>query len=170
MLAVHEHLVASAYEANHASLVRYLTAITRDASDAEDLAHEAFIRLATELEAGRAPDDPRAWLHKVGWNLAMSRGRHRSVVQRRTAELNLPDAPPPPDRTAIGHETRDAIVAALSQLSTVERDAVLLAAEGRAGDEVASRIGRTAGATRTLLCRARAKLRLTLDPELLAAW
>ena len=30
---------------------------------------EAFLRLATEIRAGRLPDDPSAWLYRVGANL-----------------------------------------------------------------------------------------------------
>src|SRR5437762_3945818 len=149
MLEAHDRYVAGAYEAHHAGLVRRLTTITRDPDDAQDLAHEAYIRLATELEAGRCPDDAAAWLHRVGWNLAMSRGRHRTVVDRRMAELPRPSSPVAPDLTAVDHETHDAVTAALRELSAVERNAVLLAAEGYHGDEVAAAIGRTIGATRT---------------------
>jgi RNA polymerase sigma-70 factor, ECF subfamily len=169
MLDIHERYVTAAYEAHHAALVRRLTAVTRDPGDAEDLAHEAYIRLARQVETGACPDDAAAWLHRVGWNLAMSRGRHRTVVDRRFGELPRPQAPVTPDRTALGRESRAVIVAALRDLRADEREAVLLAAEGYHGDEVADAIGRTVGATRTLLCRARAKLRSTLDPELLAS-
>src|SRR6266516_4734272 len=121
MLEANERYVTSAYEAHHAALVRRLTTITRDPDDAQDLAHEAYIRLASELEAGRRPDDAAAWLHRVGWNLAMSRGRHRKVVTRRTAELPRPESPATPDRAAIGHETTAAIAAALQELTATER-------------------------------------------------
>jgi RNA polymerase sigma-70 factor (ECF subfamily) len=168
VLDTHERWLALAYEQHQAGLVRRLTAITRDPGDAEDLAQEAYLRLVTEIEAGRRPDDAAAWLHRVGWNLAMSRGRHRTVVTRREAELPRPEAPAGPDRAAIGHETSAAIAAALAELHAAERDAVILAAEGYHGDEIATAIGRTVGATRTLLCRARAKIRAGLDAEVLA--
>lgn len=169
MLETTELLLTDAYEANHAALVRRLTAITRDPGDAEDLVHEAYIRLAVEVDAGRSPDDAAAWLYRVSWNLAMSRGRHRTVVDRRNAELPRPSSPSEPDRTVIAHETHAALAAALEELSSSEREALVLAAEGYHGDEVADAIGRTLGATRTLLCRARAKLRAQLDPEVFAA-
>jgi RNA polymerase sigma-70 factor (ECF subfamily) len=169
MLETRDRYVKTAYEAHHAALVRRLTAITRNPHDAEDLAHEAWVRLASELQAGRRPDDAAAWLHRVGWNLAMSRGRHRTVIDRHASQLAQPAAPASPDRTAVDRETTAAIAAALRELSAVERDAVLLAAEGYHGVEVAAAIGRTIGATRTLLCRARSKLRTSLDPELLAS-
>jgi RNA polymerase sigma-70 factor (ECF subfamily) len=163
-------ILAAAYESHHGGLVRRLTVIIRDPEDAEDLAHEAYLRLATEIGAGRCPEDAAAWLHRVAWNLAMSRGRHRTVVARRDAELARPEPPPTPDRAAIDHETSAAIAAALRGLQPVERDAVVLAAEGYRGAEVADAIGRTVGATRTLLCRARGKLRVGLDAEVLATF
>ena len=166
MLDTHEEALGRAYESTYGSLVRRLTAICRDPHDAEDLAHEAYVRLALEMEAGRGPDDPAAWLHRVGWNLAMSRGRHRTVVARHEAHLPRPDAPAEPDRTAIDRETSAAIFHALAALAGTERAAVVLAAEGFRGVEVATAIGRTVGATRTLLCRARAKLRTSLEPDL----
>jgi RNA polymerase sigma-70 factor (ECF subfamily) len=163
----HEACVRDAFEANHAGLVRRLTAITRNPDDAEDLAQEAFVRLAVELESGRRPDDVPAWLHRVGWNLAMSRGRHVSVVNRRNGELPEPQPPTQPDRAAINRETHQAVLGALGNLSVVERDAMVLAADGYHGDELALAIGRTIGATRTLLCRARAKVRTQLEADLL---
>ncbi len=39
---------------------------------------ESFLRLFKEVEAGRTPDNVRAWLYRVGSNLAISRGRRRA--------------------------------------------------------------------------------------------
>ena len=58
-------LVEAAYVENAPALIRNLTAFTRDAAEAEDLAHEAFVRLAIEVAAGRNPDNVGAWLHRV---------------------------------------------------------------------------------------------------------
>lgn len=167
MLEHQERFVASLYEANHAALVRNLTAITRDVCEAEDLAQEAYIRLAAALQGGFAPDEPSAWLYRVGRNLAISRRRHLSVAERRAVELPRAEAPAPPDHTVIARETHRAVEAALGQLTPVERRAVLLAADGYRGAEVAGAIGRTGAATRTLLCRARAKLRGSLGIEVM---
>ena len=52
---------------------------------------------------------------------------------------------------------------ALAGLSPDARAALLLAAEGFAGQEIAASIGRTEAATRTLMCRSRAQLRLVLE-------
>jgi RNA polymerase sigma-70 factor (ECF subfamily) len=152
-------IIEAAWAAHRAPLVRRLTALTRDADVAEDLAQEAFLRLTREVEAGRIPDDAAAWLHRVAANLAASRGRHLTVVDRRAGELVRPDAPPTPESMALQGETAAALRDALAGLSPTDRDALLLAAHGYRGHEIATSLGRTPGATRTLLCRARGKIR-----------
>ena len=157
------HLIETAWHDHRAGLVRRLTILTRDADVAEDLAQEAFLRLAREIEAGRAPDDAAAWLHRVAGNLVASRGRHLTVVDRRQGELSRPDAPETPEAIAIQGEVSGALRRALAELAPSDRRALLLAAQGYGGSEIAASIGRTPGATRTLLCRARSKLRIRLE-------
>ena len=132
---------------------------------AEDLTHEAFLRLSIEVRAGRTPDNIGAWLHRVGANLVASHGRHRSVVERRQADMARPDVEPSPEAASIEAEEASAVRRALSMLGPTDQRALLMAAQGYRGPEIASRLGRTQGATRTLLCRARSKMR----DQLLAA-
>jgi DNA-directed RNA polymerase specialized sigma24 family protein len=51
----------------------------------------------------------------------------------------------------------------LAGLSASDRNALVLAAQGYHGPEIAASLGRTSGATRTLLCRARSKVRGQLE-------
>ena len=51
---------------------------------------------------------------------------------------------------------------ALAGLSETDRAAVMMAAEGYRGPEIARALARTQAATRTLLCRARTRLRGSL--------
>lgn len=152
-------VVEGAYRAHHGALVRHLTNVTRDPEVAQELAQEAFMRLARQVELNRAPDDAGAWLHRVGQNLAMSYGRHRQVVQRRAASLPQPAEPESPHHVVAARELTRALAQALGELSATERRALVLAANGFDGGEIAGSIGRSPGATRTLMCRARAKLR-----------
>ncbi|OGO54613.1 MAG: hypothetical protein A2V84_08140 [Chloroflexi bacterium RBG_16_70_13] len=156
-------VVQTAWELHHGPLVRRLTVLTRDPDVAEDLVQEAFFRLAREVEAGRTPDDLAAWLHRVAGNLVASRGRHLTVVDRRAADLPTPDAPESPETIVVEAELFDALHAVLDQLSPDDRGALLLAAQGYRGPEIAASIGRTPGATRTLLCRARSNVRGRLE-------
>ncbi|MEO5704313.1 MAG: sigma-70 family RNA polymerase sigma factor [Candidatus Limnocylindrales bacterium] len=159
MQAFAEQLVEAAYVEHRAPLVRHLTIVTRDSEVAQDLAHDAFLRLARAVEEGQAPDDAGAWLHRVGVNLAMSRGRHLQVINRRSQSLTQPSAAPNPESILVEGELTEAVAACLTELSGSERHALVLAAYGYGGTEIAASIGRTPGATRTLLCRARGKIR-----------
>jgi RNA polymerase sigma factor (sigma-70 family) len=162
MLAAQELLVEREYRSGHQALVRRLTVLTRDREEAADLAHEAFLRFAREVAAGRAPDQPGAWLYRVGANLAMSRGRHLAVAERRAGSLPEPAAAPAPEHVVVRAEMARALRSELGRLSGTERRAVVLAAQGYPPSEIAEAIDRSPGATRTMLCRARAKLRLRL--------
>jgi RNA polymerase sigma factor (sigma-70 family) len=148
-----------AFDEHRAALERSLSAQTRDVSVGQELAQEAFYRLAREIDRGRMPRNAGAWLHRVGSNLVISRGRHLQVIDRRLSILVRPSEPPSPETVVIGAERRAALHSTLAQLTGTERRALALAAEGLGGAEVAASIGRTPAATRTLLCRARRKLR-----------
>jgi RNA polymerase sigma-70 factor (ECF subfamily) len=154
--------VESAYRAHAGSVTRYLLAITRDASASEDIAQEAFLRLSTEMHASRTPHHVGAWLRRVGFNLATSRGRRASVAERRKPELVSHEHAQSPEVATLAAEEHRAVLAVLDTLGPTDRTALILAARGYRGAEIASRIGRTEGATRTVLCRARTKVRMRL--------
>jgi DNA-directed RNA polymerase specialized sigma24 family protein len=116
-----------------------------------------------ETAAGRTPDDMGAWLHRVAHNLAMSRGRRLSVADRRRAELAVPDQPHSPEHLALASERDHEVKEAVSDLQAVHRYALMMAAMGYGGIDIARSIGRTEAATRTMLCRARAKVRTRLE-------
>jgi RNA polymerase sigma-70 factor, ECF subfamily len=165
----HNDLVTDTYISCRPSLQRYLTSITRDPWIAEDLVQEAFLRLTIEVAEGRVPDDPGAWLHRVGHNLAMSLGRRQSVSMRSHPILESPDEPASPEQTLVEHERRQEVYAFLTDLDPVHRRALTLAALGYGAPEIARSIGRTDGATRTMLCRVRAKVRAQVTGTLPAA-
>lgn len=152
-------IVGSAYLTHSGALQRYLTSLTRDPSSAEDLAQDAFERLTREVREGRVPDDMGGWLHRVGHNLAMSRGRRISVADRRRSELVVSGWAPSPESLTVAGEDQQAVCAVLEGLGSVDRQALVLASHGYRGAEIARSIGRSEIATRTLMCRARAKVR-----------
>ena len=163
-------VLETAFVVHGAALVRHLTQVTRDGEAAQDLAQEAFARLAREVQAGRTPDNPSAWLHRVGFNLATSRGRHLQVRERRAASLAHDESPATPDELIERNELTRAVVQAMDLLSPLERRALLLAAHGYSGNEIATAIDRSYLATRTMMCRARAKVRARMGiPTLQAA-
>ncbi len=156
-------IVAQIYDRHVAELHSYALRACRDREAAEDLVHEAFVRLLTEIEAGRGPDNARAWLYRVTANLVTSRGRRATVAQRWLGFLAARKAPDEPEPLFLDRERRSTLETVLAELSADARTALLLASQGFRGEEIAAAIGRTDGATRTLMSRARLRLRERLE-------
>ena len=152
-------LARCVYEQHHAELYRSALRACRDPGTAEDLVQEAFLRLMLEIGRNRTPDNIRAWLFRVIANLAVSLGRRTTVSQRLAGSLGGHDQPPTPEAIAIDDELRAELASALLALPDRARTALLLAASGYSGAEIAAAIGRSDCATRTLMCRARLELR-----------
>ena len=161
--------LVEAYDAYQRDIHGFLRAATRDPDVAEDLTQETFIRLYREIHAGRTPDNIRAWLYTVATNLVTSRGRRMAVAERFKAVLAIRGSADSPEQESIRAEQQDVVQRALAKLPTDDRTALLLSAHGFAGRDIAAVLGRTDGATRTLLTRARLRLRervLELDPDM----
>src|SRR6478736_9750390 len=77
-----DELLEAIFRAHAASLRGRLLRSTRDPAVADDLVSESFIRLAAAIRAGRGPQDPPAWLHRVAMNLVVSRARRNTVASR----------------------------------------------------------------------------------------
>ena len=169
LVAASDTLIADMYAQHVAALTRFARSFVREDAAAEDLAQEAFLRLAREVREGRTPDNAAAWLFRVTANLATSRARRAAVAARFADALDRPDMEPDPEETTIDSERYEALRDALDDLNPQDRTAVLMAAHGYRGPEIAARLGRTQLATRTLLCRARGRLRARLTAEGFAA-
>jgi RNA polymerase sigma factor (sigma-70 family) len=151
--------LADLYRDHAPALIRWITGMTRDPEAAADLVQEAFLRLARELAAGRRPDDPAAWVAQVARHLAISRARRASTATRFASRLVDRSQGDDPAAAVLAAEQAAAVHRALATLRPVERTAVVLAAEGVGGPEIATRIGKSQLATRALLCRARRRMR-----------
>jgi RNA polymerase sigma-70 factor (ECF subfamily) len=151
--------VSAAFEVFGPAIHGHLRATTRDPEAAADLTQEAFLRLYVEVQAGRTPDDIRAWLFRVAANLATSRGRRGQVAARHAPALRELDEARSTEDLVLDRERDASLRAGLAGLPARDRDLLLLAASGVTGPELAEHLGRTQLATRTLLCRARARLR-----------
>lgn len=161
-------ITAAAYERHAAELHAFVLRIVRDPDVAADLVADAFTKLLREEQANRPPLLPRPWLYRVAANLATSRGRRMQSAIRASSKLQWQartEHGPSAEQELIGRERDAALHRALAQVSLEERTALLLAAAGHDGATVASLIGKSHGATRTLLCRARRRLRAVLREQ-----
>ncbi|MBP1705152.1 MAG: Sigma-70 region 2 [Chloroflexi bacterium] len=159
---------AQVVETERGSLLGWVTAMTRDRDVAEDVVQEALVRLWLEMEAGRCPDNPAAWLRRVSSNLVASQARHAAVVRRyEDVEVSRPHDPVPSvEAEAQGHEMAAALGVALATLPRRDGEAIAMAAAGISRATMAVRLSRSEPATRTLLCRARERLRMAFEAEL----
>jgi RNA polymerase sigma-70 factor (ECF subfamily) len=161
--------VVSIYEAHHAEVYAFLVRSTRDPSAAEDLLQETFLRLTTEARAGRAPEQVRAWLFRVASNLAVSRARRHATASTYMGRYGQAEhdgmVMDPPEASALRHERNETLERALADLPADARVALLLSAHGFRGEEIAETIGRSHGATRSMLLRARLRVRDQLLAE-----
>jgi len=154
--------VLAAYDEHAERLHGFTVAAVRDPDVARDIVQEAFVRLTSQLRTGRPPDNVAAWLFRVAANLAISRGRHESARIRALPRIEDRRSPATPEETAIEREESRAMAAALQDLRPDARVALLLGATGMSAEEVGRAIGRTANATRALVCRSRQELRTVL--------
>lgn len=155
-------IVAAAFRDHWAMVRATALRMTRDPEVAADVAQDAFLRLVTETRAGRVPDHVGSWLYRTSSNLVISRARHAAVARRAEPALVRRDQPAEPHAIVSMRERATDLASALSTLPDIERRALLMAAEGATGEELTATMGRTACATRTLLCRARKRLRAGL--------
>lgn len=151
--------VAVAFEQHHRRIVGALVRIVRDPDLAEDLAAEAFARLARVAADGRAPDDPGAWLHRVAHNLLVSDARRTRVARTAAPRLVAVSLPDGPEESVVRRDDATRLGAALQALPAEQRVALELAAAGWSSAEIGRHLGRTEVGVRTILCRSRRRLR-----------
>jgi RNA polymerase sigma-70 factor (ECF subfamily) len=152
-------MLEAAFLAHAPALRGRLIGLTRDPAVADDLLGECFLRLATEIQAGRAPLDPAAWLFRVGRNLVISRARRAAVATRAMPGLYDRGVAGSPEDAVLDQERDELLADALDSLAGGDRRIVVLAAQGYRPEEIARMIGCSGPATRTRLCRARGRLR-----------
>lgn len=154
------------YREHSHGLFRFLVRFTGDAELAADAVQEAFTRLVAA-----PPRDERAksWLYRVATNAAMSdrrtRARRRRLLERTPGDVLHGDAPALPDEALRLSERRLRTREVLDTLSTRDRTALLMRAEGFSHREIAEAVGTTTGSIGTILNRAMKKMETLLDPD-----
>ena len=105
----------------------------------------------------------RPWLYRVAGNLVVSRARRVLSARRWFERIGVPQhreaVAEAPERRLLDRDAFADLDGVLKRLPPDARTALLLAAEGFTGHEIAKAIGRSEVATRTLLCRARVRVR-----------
>ena len=149
--------VTAAYERYRDALQGHLVQITRDPEVAADLVQDAYMKLLLEVRDRETPDNIRAWLYRVAHNAAISRARRVRTATVFGERIPGPEPMDGPEDAYLRKEASGALTQLLADARPDERRALALAAHGADGFEIARAIGRTHGATRTLLHRARTR-------------
>ncbi len=157
----------------HQSLVIGTVARMLGAGDAEDIAQQVFLNVWKSAPRWRPEAKVTTWLMTITKRLVFneSRRRSRSRILTRKCEDDpspeIPGATPSPDREILERELHEAIGTAMTLLPAKERMAVVLRRyEGMSYEEIASVLGPTVPAVKSLLFRARNTLREKLGPYL----
>jgi RNA polymerase sigma-70 factor, ECF subfamily len=153
--------VDAAWRSHRPYLVNVAYQMLGDVGEAEDIAQEAFLRLArTDLAQ---IDDVRAWLTVVAGRLCLdqkrsARARYEHADDSGALHTVASAELEPADRVTLDDEVRTALLEVLRRLSPGERVAfVLHDVFGLPFDEIAETVGRPVGTCRQLARRARAK-------------
>ena len=151
----------------HSRLVfRISYAVLRSHHDAEDATQETFMRVLRYSSKLANVDDPKMWLARIGWRVAVDRSRQRS----RTREIPLedPEKPvaevasfdTPADQTVQGTQVSAAVEKMIAALPEKLRQPLILSTiEEMSPREVAATLGISEAAVRSRIFRARQILR-----------
>ena len=143
--------------------------MTRNNSEAEDLAQEVFIQLFRKIGSFRGDAAFTTWLHRLTVNQVLMHFRKRSARDERTTEEGEM-----PERVALGTENpsrmqvmdRVELNSAIAQLPPGYRMIFILHdIEGREHEEIARLLGCAVGTSKSQLHKARMKLRKLLAQQ-----
>ena len=141
--------------------------------DAEDVVQETFLKAYRQLGRFESRSNFATWLHRIAVNCSIDliRSRpHREAAQD-SSDLDQfggderGDATRvSPERLMLSTEVQDAVTAAMSSLSQMERAFVLRHFEGHSIDEISRALGLKTNATKHSIFRAVKKMRVALEP------
>lgn len=152
----------------HARILAYIAwRLKSPGSDglAEDLAAETFLRAMEAIRKGKGPQQPDGnaapWLFRIAHNLVIDEYRERT---RRPPPLvwddlwSALDGEQSPLDVTISAEACALIDDAIARLDGLQSTVITMQGEGYSIAEIGAEIGKTAGAAKALLFRARVQL------------
>ena len=158
-----ESRLASLYRVHASDALRLAYLLTGDRRVAEDVTHDAFVRLAGRFQDLRDPSRVGGYLYRTIVNLV--RGRHRrAVVERRFLRREPRTVPVPAPEESVAD--RDFLWEAISRLPDRQRAVVFLRYYRDLPDcEVAEILSCSVGAVKSMGSRAMKQLRGDLGGE-----
>ncbi|MEP6594001.1 MAG: sigma-70 family RNA polymerase sigma factor [Acidobacteriota bacterium] len=159
------------------AVYRVAHGITGNASDAEDVVQETFIRAYKQLGRFESRANFGTWIHRIAVNCAIDLIRSRrwresgedsaDLEQRGTAPVTNRGVAASPERLLLSAELQQLIGAGMASLSRLERAAfVLRHLEGQTIEAIAHSLGLKTNAAKHSIFRAVKKMRAALGPHL----
>jgi RNA polymerase sigma-70 factor (ECF subfamily) len=150
-----EAAFADFYARTAGPLGGYLRRLTGDASLAEDLTQEAYVRFLSLMRVPDTDDHRRNYLFRIGTNLARDHFRHKQRDHAFRVALCL-DAPATGGHDVAAMQGGGELQPILERLSTRDRELLLLAyVEGMTHQEIGVITGLMRASIKPLLFRAR---------------
>ncbi|HKT87847.1 MAG TPA: RNA polymerase sigma factor [Candidatus Sulfotelmatobacter sp.] len=158
----------------HSRLVyRIAYAVLRRHHDAEDATQETFLRVLRYGSKLTSVDDPKTWLARIAWRVAVDRSRH--LKNKGEIPLDDPEKPPmeiadsgaPADDSMQGAQIATTVERMIAALPAKLREPLILSTiEGMSPKEVAATLGINEAAVRSRVFRARQILKEKLSQTL----
>lgn len=144
-----------------ALLYRVAVSLLRNTAEAEDVVQEVFLRVLQRQGDLARIEEVRPWLVRIAWNLAIDRRRKVRPDQMDAAfAAELVSSEAGADATVEEAERVERVLAGIDRLPKRERQALLLSAvEELTNAEIGAVMGKSESSVRSLLFRARARLR-----------
>ena len=154
----------------HARLVyRIAYSVLRNHHDAEDATQETFVRVLRYKKKLEGVRDPKTWLARIAWRVAVERSRKRpeismSETEAATAAIELRSQLASAEERTLGKEMGELLASLISALPGPLRDALRLSTiEELSPTEIAKVLGASEASVRSRLFRARQILKEKLS-------
>ena len=152
---------------------RYLTRLIGSSAEGEELFQDAWQRVIVARESYVASSSDssgspfRAWLFRIGHNLAMDRLRHKNIAPESSMDDNVLQFPAhseaEPEHMSISAQAHQRLMQSLAELPHEQREVVLLRAEGELSlEEIGALTGQGRETVKSRLRYALAKLKQSL--------
>jgi RNA polymerase sigma-70 factor (ECF subfamily) len=154
----------------HARLVyRIAYSALRNHHDAEDATQETFVRVLRYRKKLEGVRDPKMWLARIAWRVAVERSRKRPEISLSEAEtaktvVELRSQLASAEESALGKEMAELLASLIAALPDSLRNALRLSTiEELSPSEVAEVLGTSEASVRSRLFRARQILKEKLS-------
>jgi RNA polymerase sigma-70 factor (ECF subfamily) len=156
---------AEIYERCQPPIYRYIFYQLGDATTAEDLTSEVFIRLVEKIDRFTYRGRPLlAWLYTIARNLVTDHRRRAGKTQPLTPDSQLTDEAVDIEGSVLGKLTQRRLASAITQLTEDQRQVILLRfIEGLDNATAAAILGKSVNAIKALQHRALTSLRRILE-------